>query len=165
MERRTFLAGAGTTLGASVGGCMLLGPTHEHNEDAWDVRRQQGSLITGSIEGKVQLDEGQYAALELNQERAAEYEIEITVTEGDEIDFFVMGSGSFEKRYQDGSDDLRFKEELSALETGNDVFRGRLTAGDYRIIVDNTAVYGAEPDGSIEVELDLEANMEVEHSS
>ena len=156
-SRRVMLIGGGGLLvgGGSLVASILTKPEHQVYGEGWDVERQQTNSAV-QLEGSVTIPSGRYAVRSANPSLSAEYEIDFEAVENGPIDVFVMDDGEYD-RYRDRDDS--FQLSLQEVNSNSGTLRGTLSPGEYRIVFDNTGVFGADPSGETVVDLTITARI------
>jgi hypothetical protein len=141
--------------GGSLVASILTKPEHQVYGEGWDVERQQTNSEV-RLEGSVTIPSGRYAVRNASPNLSAEYEIDFEAVENGPIDVFVMDDGEYD-RYRDRDDS--FQVRLQEVDANSGTLRGTLSSGEYRIIFDNTGVFGADPSGEAVVNLTMTARI------
>ena len=145
MHRRGFLS---LCAAGSLAGCPLLGSSNH------EFARVEATAVTDSSEEPYrqsrtldfELPSGDFATLRLSPQETETLAVELTVVQG-LLDFWTVAEEDFEA-YENG-EEIRAKQELSASGVvGGATLVGDIEPGDYRIVLDNTPAFGAEPDGT-----------------
>lgn len=160
VTRRNLLIGAGAVAGlVGLGGCalgaaVLSRPDHRVH-DGWDVERTEG-LRSVTLDGTLTLPEGRYAGRNLRPDLALQYDVEFDVSRGGSVDVFTVQEDEYD-RYRDRADNFEFVSSLSTTDSSGATLSGTLGAGEYKLVVDNTGVYGADPGGEVEMDIYVSA--------
>lgn len=158
VTRRRVLIGGGAVL---VGGAAIVGlgtlsePEHRIYGEGWDVERSQ-TTTGANLEGTLELPAERYAAWELTPQTSVRYTIDFDVVEGEAIDVFVTDDDEYD-RYRERDED--FQVYLRARESTGEEMSEIFSADEYRLIFDNTAVFGAQPGSDVTIELTVEASV------
>lgn len=165
MRRRTLLATLPVIATAGCSSVSDLGstPTPEHalGENDWhniqtEVDRQDYSV---TITAELEIDAGRYATRTFDPERDFDYELTVDVEEG-MIDVFLFDEDEYDDRYRERDPDIQYYQDFSnTMVDGERTFTGSLSDGDYVWVLDNTAVYGAAPEGEAELSMELFAQV------
>jgi uncharacterized Zn finger protein (UPF0148 family) len=164
MSRRKQLAlvGGGLVVAAGgVGAMAVLGgggkPQHQliGADTSWESDRTDGqgeTIVTASIT----LPKGRYAWRSLSPRTTVEVVLDVDVENGP-IDVLTMDDGEYD-RYRDREKDAEYLRGLSELQTNGTRLEATVS-DDYKIVVDNTGVYGASPSGAASIDLTLTARI------
>jgi len=159
LSRRDLLLSGGLLTVGGLGGWWLLQDNgqseHRIYGEGWDVERTEGTRSV-EIDGSVTIPEGRYAVRQFRPQVAAELTVSFEVTRGDAIDMFVVDDGEYD-RYRDRDRDFQLYGR--AQNTVADSVSVELGAGEYRVIFDNTAVYGARPSGEVVADVTITASL------
>lgn len=181
MDRRTFLRAAGVVSIAGLAGCSNVTsggtptptqtptdtptpaptptptPTPEH-APAQDQtpRNSQGNIgnTAGNVSFTQDLPEGTFKRYLFQPEQTTVYQI--TVTASPAIDVYWFQTPAEFERYREREDDPISFNPLSETTVSSTTLSAQVTSGDYRFVLDNTAVFGVEPDGEAQVRVELE---------
>lgn len=151
---------AGCTGNEITGSTETSSPAHEFNSPPYEnVQTEEvGSGTTGA--GEIVLDKGEYAQQEFEIEETAQLQIE-ALSEGGAMDLFLLKSQSDFEKYSEGKSAIfsdGFAEtNIETIERGVDI-----SPGSYFLIFDNTAVYGAKPQGTVRVEFQFVLETETQ---
>lgn len=159
LSRRDLLLSGGLLTVGGLGGWWLLRDNgqseHRIYGEGWDVERAKKTRSV-EINGSVTIPEGRYAVRQFRPQVAAELTVSFEVTRGDAIDMFVVDDGEYD-RYRDRDRDLQLYGR--AQNAVADSVSVELGAGEYRVIFDNTAVYGARPSGEVVADVTITASL------
>ncbi|MFW5896259.1 MAG: zinc-ribbon domain-containing protein [archaeon] len=155
VTRRRLLVGGGAVLfgGAAIVGIGALSESEHRVHDGWDVERSTG-LDSMTLEGTVTIPPGQYAARIFEPETTVEYTTEFEVTDGKAIDVLFLDDGEYD-RYRDRDDDVQIRGKRMNARAGD--FEVTVGSGEFHLVFDNSAVYGASPSGEATVSLTITA--------
>lgn len=130
-------------------------PVHEFKSPPYENVETEESASSTSVFGEIVLAEGQYAQREFRLEEPTQ--IQITgINEGEgSMDLFLLHPESKFARYQEGESAIfsggLAETNVESIEQSLDVSPGR-----YFLVFDNSAVYGAEPQGTVRFEFRVE---------
>jgi len=144
MDRRGFLSLCAV---GSVAGCSLFQSTpHEPaSGEAVTVTDTTEERYRRRVDLEFGLDPGTYASTVLSPAETETLEVDVSVT-GGTLDVWTLPESDFEA-YQQG-EEVDAAEQLSqtAVIAGASL-TGDIDPGEYRVVLDNTSAFGAEPDG------------------
>lgn len=125
-------------------------------EAAWEERSVQTENNGELIEGRIQLDPGEYTAQGMYVYGNAGLGIAVRSISGGPIDVYTIRDQDIQA-YRNGND-VPFVSNLSkeGVDEETAIIQAANT-GDYWVSFDNTPVYGTEPEGSIEAEVAVAA--------
>ena len=163
-SRRRFLKiGGGVTGAALLGGAGYRlstgggGPAHDHAQDPWKNENRDRATYRRQVSGDAVLPSGRYGV------RTADFRgsVYLTITaEADQrFDIFTMSADRYGEQYQEGKPEFYYQTALSATETTSFRVQRLVSADDYRVVFDNTGVYGASPSGDVTVSFMLHVSV------
>lgn len=138
MERREFVTAVGVGSLAGVTGCIqnVVGTQMEQAEDPWQGIETSQSGPTSTTEGEASLPQGTFATRAYEPETQTGLAINYEVESGNPIDVLTMRREEFD-RYSNGEDAV-YLANVSTLNEATGDMRGRITAGEYVVVLDNT---------------------------
>lgn len=151
--RRMIVPAAAIAL-VLAAGCAGLGTTHQlAPEGAWDVSQSQTSLKQ-TVEGAVEIDSGEYGAYSLSPRESTQVAVDFDAPEA--VDVLILSDETYDEEYRDAAE-LQYKRDRAAINEASGTIAVTLRSGEYWIVVDNTAAYGAQPSGAVSVEIEMTA--------
>lgn len=164
-SRRQFLLGGALIGSVAIGGAVMgwqeflqsSPPQHAVYGEGWDVERSTGPQ-SARLEGEVTAPAGRYAARMFEPSASATYRVAFDVRSDGPIDLLFLESDEY-GRYRDRDGDVQVLTDLSAFDSTEAALEGTVTPGEYAIVIDNTGVYGASPDGDAVVDLLITAEV------
>lgn len=129
-------------------------PTHDFKSPPYDnIETEEGPSST-TVSGRIVLDAGQYAQYNFELEESTQFHI-IGSNEGQgTMDLFLLSPESELSTYMEGeSSDFSggFTEtDFESVDRSTEI-----SSGDYFLVFDNSAVYGAEPQGEVAFEFEM----------
>lgn len=151
----------GESLNATPAGTQTPTPTstptdvssskHQFKSPPYEnVERQEGQSTT-TISGEIVLESGEYAQQEIRVEQSAQFSI-TGVNEGEgDMDVFLLTPESAFAKYQEAESAV-FSGGLVSTEITDIERTVEISGGSHFLVFDNTAVYGAEPQGTVRFE-------------
>ncbi len=141
---------------AGLGASRLLGDTDHRraDTDAW-VKRSVDSTSAGRVvQGTLSVDPGTYVAEKFSVTGGARMGTRIVTVDGGPFDVYGIRASEFD-RYREG-DAVEFVSPLSQsrIERPRGMF-GNPPSDEYYLVIDHTAVYDAEPTGTLRVEVEM----------
>jgi hypothetical protein len=159
MTRRMALAtggGAAALLAVGFGALRFL-PTTRHDgvgEEAWSSRQVDDSGPGRFLTGSLTLAPGEFAAEPFTVAGGAALRATVQNVRNGPLDIYTVRDRDIED-YRDAGR-VAFVQELSQSNiVGARSVSGIPAAGDYWMIIDNTAVYAAEPTGDLTVDVEM----------
>jgi len=125
-------------------------------EDAWSGERS-ASTTSVKVSGTATLDEGEYIARSFNPDLGAYLRIDAATEYGGAVDIFVMDREKLDV-YANRENHFYYSS-LSETGVRSEMLHGTLSSGDYAIVIDNTPVFGAQPDGTVTVDVTITASL------
>lgn len=142
----TVLAAVGVGALVRVNGSLGVSTHRNVGENAWsDVERTTGPTGEG-LRGTVTLRPDEFTADSWEVSGNAVITVTVQAIESGQVDVWTVADADFEA-YRNG-DDIPFLTDLSESGVAEPTeLTSAATPGTYWVIIDNSAVYGAEPDG------------------
>jgi len=157
----------GESLNATPAGTQTPTPTstptdvssskHQFKSPPYEnVERQEGQSTT-TISGEIVLESGEYAQQEIRVEQSAQFSI-TGVNEGEgDMDVFLLTPESAFAKYQEAESAV-FSGGLVSTEITDIERTVEISGGSHFLVFDNTAVYGAEPQGTVRFEFEVKVH-------
>jgi hypothetical protein len=155
MRRRQLLGAVAVTLVTSVSGCAdVLGGDVEHgvSTDAWRTA-DETERATPGFRGEVRLPAGRYAARTVLVAQSTPVTVRFDTDDGERVDVYLLTADAYET-YRD-RETVTPVDSLSASDAASGTLSGTLSDGEYRLVVDNTGAFGADPDGVVRVDVEV----------
>lgn len=127
---------------------------HEFKSPPYENVETTVNESSTNYSGEIVLEEGQYAQLEFQLEETTQMNITGSKENDGSIDLFLLSPESEYSEYQERGN-LEFPDEFTKIGIESVEQSVELSSGDYFFVIDNTAVYGSEPEGAIEFEFEL----------
>jgi hypothetical protein len=129
-------------------------PTHEFKSPPYETIETEESGSSNTIAGEIVLEEGQYAQHEFQLEATTRIQITGVNEEEGTKDLFLLSPERELEKYRAGERAVFSggvaETDIESLERSVEV-----SPGPYFLVFDNTAVYGAEPQGTARFEFQL----------
>jgi len=156
MHRRGFLSLC--ALGAVAGCSGQDTPDHRPApEDATSVTETIEEQYRERFSAEFDLEAGTFTTATLSPAETETVGLQVRVTQG-VLDVLTIEESNVEN-YRDGTE-LDVLDGLSEVGVfGGTTLEAELDPGEYRIVLDNTAVFGAEPDGNAVGEMSLQRRL------
>jgi hypothetical protein len=122
-------------------------PNHEYAPDPWTNIDESSTDTSNTISGEATLEEGQYALRQAQFQRPYTVEVSVAVQEGSSIDVFGMSADEFD-RYRDRQTPVYY-DGFYETDVSEITITGDLSAGEHRVVFDNSEVFGADPSGAV----------------
>lgn len=129
-------------LGAALGGPGF----QQADETAWNLDTNSAGT---QADGTVTLQEGEYGVYTFQSGVSFQLAVEFESPSGQPVDVFVMDDDEFD-RFRD-RESVSFYPEVSGQATTGYSAQATMTAGNYVLIIDNTGIGEASPDGEVTV--------------
>ena len=162
-RRQWILAGiVGTVMIGGVGAAVLQLGNRQHELATEDAVIDEGRDVSGgtiTLTGEMELPGGRYLYTELTPQAGYTYDIDFNISASQAIDVYTMPVDQF-SRYQDRDDNFSVLTDLSERDITDTTMTTTLRGeGEYRIVFDNTPVFGASPSGEATVEYTMEGSV------
>lgn len=184
-ERRKFLRLAGAATATALAGCSGGGstggsqstpteqpdtPTERPDRDGDGVPDANDdfpgnsnlSSVLESVDDTRNIEEDEWYVFSLELSRAGELSYEFIVREGPPIDVIVVEESEYQ--YFEQGERYEYVTEPTVFDSAGDEGSGTLSAGNYRLILDNTAAGEAAPPANMSndvVEVEFEFTLAV----
>jgi len=145
-----MVCGAGAIIGVAVLAGAFEPPHSAAPEEAWSGD-QSPSVTNETVEGTVRVDAGEYYARSIRSTRPIVLEIDVDVQSGGPVDLYVMHQREREA-YSDRGEHVTHRA-LSETAVTDASTGARLSPVEHAVVIDNTGVFGTEPDGEAVVDL------------
>lgn len=123
-------------------------PAHEFKSPPYDTIETEAGPSSTTISGHIVLEEGQYAQYNFELEEPTQIHITgFTEAEG-RMDLFLLSPESELSTYMEG-ESADFSGGFSETNIESVDRSTEIPAGEYFLVFDNSAVYGAEPEGEV----------------
>lgn len=161
-RRRWLRIGGGLASLALLGGgawAWLSSPPADHvnaGEGAWENRETISTNGGEALRGTVTLESGEYTGYSFETYGSAGLLAVVNSLDGGAIDIWGIKADDLE-RYQNG-EDVPFLAEISQEGiTGQTQLVTPTATGEYYLIIDNTPIYGTDPEGEVTADIALGA--------
>jgi hypothetical protein len=129
-------------------------PDHRFNSPPYESVETEERGATTTVSGEITLEAGEYAEQVFRPDKQTQIQITGS-TEGEgEIDLFVLSSDrEFEKYSEGDGGDISGEFTKTNFRTIEQTVE--VSPGEYSFVFDNSAVYGAEPQGTVTFEFEI----------